>query len=104
MGIFGDSPQAQVDLDHLTDRVTRLEAALSSLQAEVAELTRRGLLAGSASADGGTTGAVTPADSEWLGEVRRLKQGGNVIGAIKLDRENTGLGLREAKDAVGSMS
>ena len=43
------------------------------------------------------------ADSEWLGQVQELKRGGNVIGAIKLYREHTGLGLREAKDAVEAM-
>jgi ribosomal protein L7/L12 len=38
-----------------------------------------------------------------LQEVRRLKDGGNKIEAIKLYREQTGLGLKEAKDAVDGM-
>lgn len=33
-------------------------------------------------------------------EVMRLMEGGNKIGAIKLYREQTGVGLKEAKDAV----
>ena len=41
-----------------------------------------------------------PAGGEWLAEVRRLKESGRLIDAIKLYRENTGLGLKEAKDAV----
>ena len=36
MGIFGD-PQDQVDLDHLKDRVARLEAAVAVLQQQAAE-------------------------------------------------------------------
>ena len=87
MGIFGGSPQDQVDLDHLTDRITRLEAAVASLQGQVATL---------------TSGAVA-AGGEWLAEVRRLKESGKLIDAIKLYRENTGLGLKEAKDAVEGM-
>ncbi len=89
MGIFG-SPQEQVDFDGLKDRVTKLEAAVASLQAQVA-----------AGAGGrGAVASALPADGAWLAEVRALKESGNVIGAIKLYRENTGLGLKEAKDAV----
>ena len=44
-----------------------------------------------------------PANSEWLAEARRLKESGNMIQAIKLYREHTGLGLKEAKDAVEGM-
>ena len=49
-----------------------------------------------------TDGAL-PADGEWLAEVRRLKESGKLINAIKLYREHTGLGLKEAKDAVEGM-
>jgi ribosomal protein L7/L12 len=38
-----------------------------------------------------------------MSEVRRLKESGNVITAIKLYREHTGLGLKEAKDAVEAL-
>ena len=44
-----------------------------------------------------------PANSEWMAEARRLKESGNKIEAIKLYREHTGLGLKEAKDAVEGM-
>ena len=98
MGIFSrsdddGSPQDQVDLDHLRDRVAKLEAAVASLQAQLAS---------------GVGGAVAapgpePADDEWLVEVRRLKANGQVIPAIKLFREHTESGLKEAKDAVEGM-
>ena len=92
------SPQDQVDLDHLRDRVTRLESAVSSLQAQVAALS------GGAAAAGGTAAAgAGAADSPWLDEVRRLKAEGQVIAAIKLYREHTEQGLKEAKDAVEGM-
>ncbi len=35
--------------------------------------------------------------------MRRLKNDGNLINAIKLYRENTNAGLKEAKDAVEGM-
>ncbi len=39
----------------------------------------------------------------WLAEVRQLKESGKLINAIKLYREQTGVGLKEAKDAVEGM-
>ena len=107
MGIFGGSPQDQVDLDHLTDRITRLEAAVASLQGQVATLTSGAVAAGGPVPYAGNPSTVTdgalPAGGEWLTEVRRLKESGKLIDAIKLYRENTGLGLKEAKDAVEGM-
>ena len=41
-----------------------------------------------------------PADATLEEEVRRLAAAGNLIHAIKLYRERTGCGLKEAKDAV----
>jgi len=104
MGIFGSSPQDQVDLDHLTDRITTLEAAVASLQGQVAALTGGAVAAGGPVPYAGNPSTVTdgalPARGEWLAEVRRLKESGQLIDAIKLYRENTGLGLKEAKDAI----
>ena len=40
---------------------------------------------------------------EWHDEVKRLVQQGQKIQAIKLYREKTGLGLKEAKDAVDAL-
>ena len=100
MGIFGDSAQDQVDLDHLKDRLARLEAAVASLQGQVAALTSGAVAAGGPVPYAGNP---TTADSEWMAEARRLKESGNKIEAIKLYREHTGLGLKEAKDAVEEM-
>ena len=104
MGIFG-SPQEQVDLDDLTSRVATLEAAVASLQAQLAG----GVPAGTA-VDGIPYGAASPSrgalpaeGGPWMAEVAALKGEGKLINAIKLYREKTGLGLKEAKDAVEAM-
>ena len=105
MGIFG-SPQYQVDLDDLKARVAKLEAAVTALQAQVA--------AGSGTAVGGipygagqpgvpSAGALPAEGGAWMAEVRALKQSDQLIQAIKLYREKTGVGLKEAKDAVEGM-
>ena len=106
MGIFGGSSndpsaQDQVDLAAINDRLARLESAVASLQGQVATLTTgAGQYAGNPS--GAATGAQPP-QAEWLAEVRALKESGNKIEAIKLYREHTDLGLKEAKDAVDGM-
>ena len=101
MGIFGGSAQDQVDLSHVNDRLAKLESALASLQAQVAALTTgAGPYAGNPS--DASAGAL-PADGAWLQEVRRLKASGKAINAIKLYREHTNLGLKEAKDIVDGM-
>ena len=45
-----------------------------------------------------------PADSAFENEIVLLLQGGKKIGAIKLYRERTGVGLKEAKDAVEAVA
>lgn len=103
MGFFGgsssDSPQADVDSRHvaeLTARVAQLEAAVARLEAQVA-----------AGAPGAGPGPVAPApvaaEPAWLTEVRTLVRQGKKIQAIKVYREGTGVGLKEAKDAVEAM-
>ena len=92
MGIFGNDAQAQVDLDHLKDRVARLEAAVQQLQLQLPVTA----LTSSSEPDTGVA-------SDWMAEVRRLKDSGNVIQAIKVYRDKTGLGLKEAKDAVEAL-
>ena len=47
--------------------------------------------------------APPPGDVAWMSEVAALKAQGKLINAIKLYRERTGLGLKEAKDAVEAM-
>jgi large subunit ribosomal protein L7/L12 len=106
VGIFGhssdeQSAQDQVDLDGLKDRVAKLEAAVASLRGQVAALTD-GAVAAAGSSGGvpyGGASSVAPT-TEWMAEVRELVASGNKIEAIKVYREHTGLGLKEAKDAV----
>jgi ribosomal protein L7/L12 len=92
MGIFGGSAQDQVDFDGLKDRVAKLEAAVASLQLQLAN-----------AAPAGTASPAPVAGTEWMTEVRRLKESDNLIQAIKLYREHTGLGLKESKDAVEAL-
>lgn len=40
----------------------------------------------------------------WVGEIRRLVESGEMIRAIKLYREHTGLGLHESKEAIDQIS
>jgi len=104
MGIFG-SPQEQVDFDDLKARVTKLEAAVAALQAQAAVGSGTavgGIPYGTAQAAVPSAGAL-PADGAWLAEVRALKESDQLINAIKLYREKTGVGLKEAKDAVEGM-
>ena len=95
MGIFGGDAQDQVDLDDLRARVARLEVAVASLQAQSAS--------GSVPYGAGQTSSTPPGDVAWMAEVAALKAQDKLIEAIKLYRERTGLGLKEAKDAVEAM-
>ena len=97
MGIFG-KPQDQVDFDHLKDRVTKLEAAVAALQQQAASAVPYGGAPAPAAAADPATG-----EPAWMAEVRALTAQGNKIQAIKLYREATGLGLKEAKDVVESL-
>jgi len=108
MGIFGGSPQDQIDLAHVNERLDRLESALASLQGQMAALTTGAVAAQVPNALAGTDPGGVPygdnvAGGAWLAEVRRLKESGKLINAIKLYREQTGVGLKEAKDAVEGM-
>ena len=111
MGLFG-SPQEQVDLDDVKARIAKLESAVASLQSQVVALSA----AGAAGAAGGTAvdgipygtpqpslGALPAEGGPWLAEVRALAANDQKIQAIKLYRERTGVGLKEAKDAVEGM-
>jgi ribosomal protein L7/L12 len=119
MGIFGhssneQSPQQQVDLAGINDRLARLESAVASLQGQLASLTTGAVAAGGpagvvanplAGADPGAVpyGNNIAAGGPWLDEVRSLKAQGKLINAIKVYREHTGVGLKEAKDTVEGM-
>ena len=45
----------------------------------------------------------SPPTESWMAEVQSLRRSGKLIHAIKLYREHTGVGLKEAKDAVESL-
>lgn len=105
MGIFGGSAQDDVDLREVKDRLARLESAVASLQSQVATLTT-GAAVGGAPVGAPVPYAAVPdpaGAAPWLAEVRQLKESGKLINAIKLYREKTGVGLKEAKDAVEGM-
>jgi large subunit ribosomal protein L7/L12 len=111
MGIFGgsshdQSAQSQIDLAHVNERLDRLESALASLQGQVAALTTGAVAAGGPVPYAGNPAAsagALPAEGPWLEEVRSLKARGKLINAIKVYREHTGVGLKEAKDTVEGM-
>jgi ribosomal protein L7/L12 len=97
MGIFGGDGSRE---DYLA-----LEARVASLEATVAKLSA--MLAGGAppvaSAGDVPYAGSAPAPASWEAEARALKAQGNAIGAIKLVREVTGWGLKEAKDHVDAL-
>ena len=112
MGIFGhssnsQSAQDQVDLGAINERLARLESAVASLQGQVASLTTGAVAAGDSVPYAGNPNDVSAgalaADAAWMQEVRALKESGKVINAIKLYREHTKVGLKEAKDTVEGM-
>lgn len=88
MGFFSD-----VDLTPVLRRLDAIERKLDRLLAE------RG--AGPEAA--GAQRSMEAPPSAWEEEVRALVRQGRKIDAIKLYREHTGLGLREAKDAVEAL-
>lgn len=101
MGIFNNDAQSQVDLDDLKARVAKLEQAVAVLQAQAGTAVPYG--AGQAAPPVASAAATPVGDAAWMAEVRQQKASGNLIQAIKTYREHTGLGLKEAKDAVEAM-
>lgn len=85
MGIFSsDAGVSQNDFNLLEVRVRRLEALVERLS-----------VGGGAPSLGDST-----AEPGWQSEARVLVDQGKKIAAIKVVREQTGLGLKEAKDLV----
>ncbi|GAA1943947.1 hypothetical protein [Nocardioides hwasunensis] len=78
------------------NRVAELERRVARLEAQLAQLTATpaGVVASAAA-------HATP--DPWLAEVQALLADDKLIHAIKLYREKTGCGLREAKEAVEAM-
>ena len=102
-------PRTRSTSTHLNDRLAKLESALASLQGQVAALTdvARSRPAPPTRWRGADPGAVPDGNNVARGRVAgrgQAAQGdGNMINAIKLYREHTGVGLKEAKDAVEGM-
>lgn len=69
-----------------------LERRVAELEGMVRELSER--------LDGLGAGRGPMAEAPYVGEVRRLVQRGRMIQAVTLYRQYTGLGLKEAKEAV----
>lgn len=82
MALFGSNP------DH-SAQLARIERKLDTL------LSSLGLVGGQAAAGG--------AEDPRMGEVRSLVAQGEKIHAIKVYREITGVGLKDAKDAIDAM-
>lgn len=83
-------------------RLDQLEARVRQLEATVALLAQQGV---APAAPGAAAAAADPsaAANELIAQIRRLKAEGNLIQAIKLYRQATNVGLKEAKDAVEAM-
>ncbi len=93
MGLFSDKPEEP----GRTQRLDALEARVQQLEATVALLTQR---AGSP-APAPTT--VAGLSTDVLARVQQLKRDGKPVQAIKVYREATGVGLKEAKAAVEAL-
>ncbi|RYB95132.1 hypothetical protein EUA93_12730 [Nocardioides oleivorans] len=98
MGLFSKpeviGPGGTNDADR--SRIAGLEQRVARLEAQLAQLT-------AAPTGAVAAAAVTATTDDWTAEVRRLVADDKLIHAIKLYREKTGCGLREAKDAVEAM-
>ena len=98
MGLFSKpeviGPGGTNDADR--NRVAELEKRVARLEAQLAQLT--------ATPAGAVVAAAAAATTEdWTAEVQRLVDDDKLIHAIKLYREKTGVGLKQAKDAVEAM-
>ena len=90
MGLFSRpeviGPGGSNDADRA--RIAELERRLAQLEAQVAQLVS------------GRAAPATTAAEPWMAEVQALRSAGRTIHAIKVYREHTGVGLKQAKDAV----
>ncbi|GAA5124098.1 hypothetical protein GCM10023339_45100 [Alloalcanivorax gelatiniphagus] len=102
MGLFSRpeviGPGGSNDADRT--RIAELERRVARLEAQLAHLTS-GLTSGLTSDP--AAAAALPGTEPWMAEVQALRRDGKLIHAIKLYRERTGVGLKEAKDAVEAM-
>lgn len=101
MGIFGGGDGSREDYLALEARVASLEATVAKLSAMLAGGAPPSPAPPSAApGDVPYAGAAGGAGAPWDAEARALKAQGNAIAAIKLVREATHWGLKEAKDYV----
>jgi len=96
MGFFSRPEVIGPGGDEIVDgtRIFELEQRLARLEAQVAQLSRQG--------SSGQPALPLPPEP-WMAEVQALRRSGKLIHAIKLYREHTGVGLKEAKDAVEAL-
>jgi ribosomal protein L7/L12 len=94
MGIFGRSDQSADD-GGLRRRVEELERRVAAL-----EWALRGAGGGTAVSPSAPAGEAVPVSAE----VRALAMQGKKIQAIKVLRDETGLGLKESKDIVDRLA
>ncbi|CAM3689074.1 ribosomal protein L7/L12 [Nocardioides zeicaulis] len=101
MGLFS-KPEVVGALDSSGDRrrIDELERRVATLEARLAALTAGG---DSSYAVAPAGVAAAPDAQAWLAEVQELVRLGKKVQAIKVYRERTGVGLKEAKDAVEAM-
>jgi ribosomal protein L7/L12 len=102
MGFFDKPEQLGTPGSVDTQRLDQLEARVRQLEATVALLVQQGA---APAATGGVAAAADPsaAADQLIAQIRQLKAEGNLIQAIKLYRQATNVGLKEAKDAVEGM-
>jgi ribosomal protein L7/L12 len=93
------------EIRYLVEQGKKLEAI-----AKYREIARVGLAEAKAAVESLSTGEATQTqglmnevDADVAGKVKALMQQGNKIEAIKVYREATGTGLKEAKDAVEAL-
>ena len=101
MGFF-DWTQDREQFLELENRVARLEEQVARLSAALAA--REGVMQppDTSTQPAVTTAAPAVASSRDFAEARALAAGGSKIAAIKMVRDQTGMGLRAAKDLVES--
>ena len=89
MGLFGGSNDDSGDDGGLRRRVEELERRVAALEWGARNAGQSGVLPAAQSTQSGVSA-----------EVQQLAMAGQKIQAIKMLRDQTGLGLREAKDIV----
>jgi ribosomal protein L7/L12 len=103
MGFFDKPEQLGNPGSVDAQRLDQLEARVRQLEATVALLAQQGVAPAAPGAVAAAAADPSAAANELIAQIRRLKAEGNLIEAIKLYRQATNVGLKEAKDAVEAM-